>query len=158
SPLRAAELILGKTVPFAGIALINLTVVTVVALLWFKIPLRGSVPLLLAGSILYILSGLGLGLLISTFSSTQQEAFMSTFLVIMPAILLSGFLFPVSSMPGPVQWITIINPVRHYIDLVRGIFLKGSGFDILWTRLAALAFIGLTTLSIAALRFKRTSL
>lgn len=158
SPLRAAELILGKTVPFAGIALINLTVVTLVALLWFKIPLRGSVPLLLAASLLYILSGLGLGLLISTFSNTQQEAFMSTFLVIMPAILLSGFLFPVSSMPDAVQWITIINPVRHYIDVVRGIFLKGSGFDILWTRLAALALIGATTLSIAAVRFRRTSL
>ena len=158
SPLRAGEIILGKSIPFAGIALINLTIVTIVALLWFKIPLRGSVPLLIAASFLYILSGLGLGLLISTFSSTQQEAFMSTFLVIMPAILLSGFLFPVSSMPEPVQWITIVNPVRHYIDVVRGIFLKGSGFDILWTRLAALALIGCTTLTIAAMRFRKTSL
>jgi ABC-2 type transport system permease protein len=158
SPLRAFELILGKSVPFAGIAMINLTVVTVVALLWFKIPLRGSVVLLFTASLLYTLSGLGLGLLISTFSNTQQEAFMSTFLVLMPAILLSGFLFPISSMPEPVQWITIVNPVRHYIDVVRGIFLKGSGFDILWTRLAALALIGITTLSIATVRFRRTSL
>jgi ABC-2 type transport system permease protein len=158
SPLRAFEIILGKSIPFAGIGLINLTVVTVVALLWFEIPLRGSVALLFTASLLYILSGLGLGLLISTFSSTQQEAFMSTFLVLMPAILLSGFLFPISSMPEPVQWITIVNPVRHYIDVVRGIFLKGSGFDILWTRLAALALIGITTLSIAAMRFRKTSL
>jgi len=158
SPLRAHELILGKTLPFAMIALINLTVVTIVALLWFSIPLRGSVLLLLAASLLYILSGLGLGLLISTFSSTQQEAFMSTFLVVMPAILLSGFLFPVSSMPEPVQWITILNPVRHYIDVVRGIFLKGSGFFVLWPRLAALAVIGTTTLGIAAIRFRKTAL
>jgi ABC-2 type transport system permease protein len=158
SPLTAGELILGKTLPFAAIALINLVLVTSVALLWFSIPLRGSIPLLLAASALYILSGLGLGLLISTFSNTQQEAFLSTFMVVMPAILLSGFLFPVSSMPDPVQWITIVNPVRHYIDVVRGIFLKGSGIDILWPRLLALALIGGAALSLASLRFRRTAL
>jgi ABC-2 type transport system permease protein len=137
---------------------VNLILVTTVALLWFSIPLRGSVLLLLVASALYVLSGLGLGLLISTFSNTQQEAFMSTFLVVMPAILLSGFLFPISSMPDPVQWITIVNPVRHYIDVVRGIFLKGSGMDILWRELASLAVIGVATLGIATVRFRRTAL
>ena len=83
---------------------------------------------------------------------------MSTFLVVMPAILLSGFLFPVSSMPEPVQWITIVNPVRHYIDVVRAIFLKGSGVEVLWIPLTALAVTGVTTLTIAAIRFRRTAL
>jgi ABC-2 type transport system permease protein len=158
SPVGAAELILGKTVPFAVLGLVNLAIVTTIALLWFSIPLRGSVLLLVAASCLYIVCGLAIGLLVSTVSNTQQEAFMSTFMVVMPSILLSGFLFPVSSMPEPVQWITIVNPVRHYIDVVRGIFLKGSGIDILWTQLLALAAIGGILLTLATVRFRRTSI
>ncbi len=158
SPLQPAELILGKTIPFAVLGMVNLTIVTTVALLWFSIPLRGSIPLLVGASALYIVSGLALGLIVSTFSNTQQEAFLSTFMVVMPAILLSGFLFPVTSMPEPVQWLTMVNPVRHYIDVVRGIFLKGSGIELLWTKLAALAAIGAVMLTAAILRFRRTAL
>jgi ABC-2 type transport system permease protein len=158
SPLRASELILGKTIPFAVLGMVNLAIVTTVALLWFSIPLRGSVLLLIGASALYIVSGLALGLIVSTFSNTQQEAFMSTFMVVMPSILLSGFMFPVTSMPEPVQWLTMLNPVRHYIDVVRGIFLKGSGIELLWTKLAALAAIGAVMLAVAITRFRRSAL
>lgn len=158
SPLRARELLLGKTLPFAAIGLINLTLVTTVALLWFSIPLRGSVLLLVGISVLYILSGLGLGLLVSTISDTQQEAFLSTFMVVMPGILLSGFLFPITSMPKVIQWVTLVNPVRHYITCVRGIFLKGTGLEILWPHVLALALLGVGLLAVATVRLRRTSL
>ena len=135
SPLRPVELIAGKTIPFAVIGLVDLAMVTLLALLWFGVPFRGSPLLLLAGSVLYLLSGLGIGLLISTISRTQQEAFLASFLVYMPTILLSGFMFPVSSMPAVFQWLTLLNPVRHYLEIVRAIFLKGAGPAALWPQL-----------------------
>lgn len=155
SPITALELIAGKSIPFAVIGLFDLALVTAVAMLWFDIPFRGSALLLLAASILYILSGLGIGLFISTVSTTQQEAFMGTFLVFLPAILLAGFMFPVRSMPEIFQWITLANPIRHYLVIVRAIFLKGAGFQALWPHLAALALIGGTILTIAAARFQK---
>lgn len=157
SPMTPGELILGKTIPFAVIGLLDLVVVVVIALLWFDVPFRGSYLMLLLASLLYLMSGLGLGLLISTISQTQQEAFMASFLVFMPAILLSGFMFPVSSMPEVFQWLTLANPVRHYIESVRAIFLKGVGIDVLWPQLAALGVIGTGLLWIAARRFRNAS-
>ncbi|MCC7241351.1 MAG: ABC transporter permease, partial [Acidobacteria bacterium] len=120
SPLRPIELIAGKTIPFAIIGLIDLGIVFGIALLWFGIPFEGSVWLLLLASVLYLLSALGIGLFISTISRTQQEAFMASFLIFMPTILLSGFMFPVSSMPEIFQWLTLLNPTRHYLEIVRG--------------------------------------
>lgn len=157
SPMTPGELILGKTIPFAAIGLLDLVIVVAIALLWFDVPFRGSFVTLLLASILYLMSGLGLGLLISTISQTQQEAFMASFLVFMPAILLSGFMFPVSSMPLPFQWLTLANPVRHYIESVRAIFLKGVGVAVLWPKLAALAAIGSGLLWVAARRFRGAS-
>jgi len=157
SPLSPVELIIGKSVPFAIIGLVDLTVVTTIALLWFGIPFRGSFALLFLASALYILSGVGLGLLISTISKTQQEAFMSTLLVMMPAILLSGFMFPVSSMPELFQWITFVNPVRHYIEIVRSIFLKGTGLTSLWRQYLWLLILGSILLSFAATRFRKVA-
>lgn len=156
SPLTAGELIAGKTVPFAIVGLADLTIVTAVALYWFEVPFRGSFALLLAASALYILSALGIGLFISTISSTQQEAFMASFLVFMPAILLSGFMFPVTSMPEIFQWATLLNPVRHYIEIVRAVFLKGAGFDALSRQFAALALIGTSVLLFATTRFRKS--
>jgi len=156
SPLTPLELIAGKTIPFALIGLFDLTLVTTVALLWFHVPFQGNLVLLLAGSVLYLLSALGLGLLISTSCSTQQEAFMATFLVFMPALLLSGFMFPVSSMPQVFQWLTLLNPVRHYLVIVRGLFLKGAGFVALWPELLALLVLGVGLLSFATTRFRKT--
>ena len=157
SPLSSGELIAGKTIPFALTGLLQLTIVTVVALVWFQIPFRGNLLLLLLASVVYLLPVLGMGLLISTVANTQQEAFMVTFLIMMPTILLSGFMFPVSSMPEIFQWLTLMNPVRHYLKIVRGIFLKGTGFAPLWPHYAALLGMGIASLVLAARRFRKTS-
>ncbi|MDP1901029.1 MAG: ABC transporter permease [Rubrivivax sp.] len=156
TPLSAFELIAGKTIPFALIGLVDLLVVTAVALLWFEVPFAGNFLTLLLASVLYLLSGLGLGLLISTISKTQQEAFMTSFLVFMPIILLSGFMFPVSSMPEIFQWLTLVNPTRHYLEIVRGIFLKGVGIGVLWVQFLALAALGSVLLGFAGSRFRKT--
>jgi ABC-2 type transport system permease protein len=157
SPLTPGELILGKMIPFALIGLLDLGLIMAVALLWFKVPFRGSALLLLTASLLYLLSGLGIGLFVSTISHTQQEAFMAAFLVFMPSMLLSGFMFPVSSMPEAFQWLTLLNPMRHYLEVVRGVFLKGAGLDALWHQVLALAAMGGGILWLAASRFRRQS-
>jgi ABC-2 type transport system permease protein len=155
SPLTPGELIAGKTIPFALIGLVDLGLITAVGLVWFRVPFRGSVLLLLLASALYILAALGVGLFISTISRTQQEAFMAAFLVFMPTMLLSGFMFPVSSMPPVFQWLTYANPMRHYLEIVRGIFLKGAGLGALWTQFLALLLMGVGILWLAADRFRR---
>lgn len=156
SPLRPAELIAGKAIPFALLGLVDLVVITTVALFWFEVPFRGNFALLFLASLLFIASGLGVGLLISTISATQQEAFMASFLFFMPTILLSGFLFPVGSMPEVFQWLTLANPLRHYIEVVRAIFLKGTGIAILWPQMSALTLIGGAVFGAAIARFRRS--
>lgn len=155
SPLSPGELIAGKTIPFALIAFVDLALVTTLAILWFDVPFRGSLPLLLLASGLFLLPALGTGLLVSTVSATQQEAFLTVFLVFMPTILLSGFLFPVSSMPEVFQWLTWLNPLRHYLEIVRGVFLKGAGLDVLWPQHLALLALGVALLGLAANRFEK---
>lgn len=156
SPLRPHELILGKTIPFALIALVDLVLITGMALLWFRVPLRGSPLLLLAATLLFVACALGNGLLISTISKTQQEAFLSAFLVYMPMVLLSGFMFPVASMPRFFQVVTLANPMRHFLVVVRGIFLKGVGpLDVL-PELGALALFATVVLTLATRRFHRS--
>jgi len=157
SPLSPAELILGKTLPVVAIALVQLTLITTVALLWFRIPFEGSFVLLLVAALFYILSGLGVGLLISTVSATQQEAFMSMFFIFMPLIILSGFMYPIENMPVVFQYLTLLNPMRHFLVVVRGIFLKGAGIAVLWPQLLALAVMGTTLLFVAASRFRKTT-
>jgi ABC-2 type transport system permease protein len=156
SPLSAGELMLGKTIPVAGIALVQLTLVTTVALLWFHVPLRGSVPVLLLAAALFILAGLSFGLLISTVSATQQEAFLAMFLFLLPAIILSGFLYPISTMPEFFQRLTLVNPLRHFLEIVRGVFLKGAGLRELWVQFTVLTGMAVTGLFIATRRFRRT--
>jgi ABC-2 type transport system permease protein len=157
SPLSPAELIIGKTVPFAIIGLVDLVLIAAVALLWFRVPFEGSFLLLLLAGVLYLSSALGLGLLISTISSTQQEAVMTSFLVIMPLMLLSGFMFPVSSMPVAFQWLTLLNPLRHFLEIVRAIFLKGAGLTALWPQFLALLVMGAGLLGLATTRFHKTA-
>lgn len=157
SPLTPGELIAGKTIPFALIGLVDMVVVTAVALLWFRVPFAGNWFVLLAASLLYLVTALGMGLLISTVSATQQEAFLSSFLVLMPTILLSGFMFPVTSMPAAFQWLTLLNPMRHFLEIVRGIFLKGTGFAALWPQILALLAMGIGVLAFAATRFRKTA-
>jgi ABC-2 type transport system permease protein len=158
SPLTPTEFLLGKTLPVVLVALVDLLVISVVAVLWFGIPFRGSALVLLPAALCYILTGIALGLLISTISATQQEAFMTMFLFLLPAIILSGFFYPISSMPQVFQWITIVNPVRHFLTVVRSVFLKGGGFGDLWTQIAATGAIGVATMALALWRFSRSEI
>ena len=157
SPLTPGELIVGKTVPFAIICLADLVLIAAVALLWFQVPFRGSFLLLLLAGVLYLVSTLGLGLLISTFSNTQQEAVLTSFLFIMPLMLLSGLMFPVASMPIGFQWLTMANPVRHFLEILRAVFLKGAGLESLWRQFLGLTLIGVSVLVLATRRFHKTA-
>jgi ABC-2 type transport system permease protein len=155
SPLTPTELMLAKTIPVAVVGLVDLVLITVVARLWFGIPLRGSPLALLPPALLYILAGLAVGLLISTWSRTQQEAFMTMFLFLLPAIILSGFFYPISSMPAGFRAITLLNPVRHFLEVVRAVFLKGEGIAGLWSQHVALALIAAAAMTVAIRRFAR---
>jgi ABC-2 type transport system permease protein len=155
TPIRPIELMLGKILPFAVIGIIEVAFVTTAALLIFHIPFRGSVLMLLSASILFLLTGLGIGLFISTISDTQQQAMMSSFFFFMPAMLLSGFSFPIRNMPLPVQFLTFLNPLRYFMEIVRGVFLKGTGLEFLWPQLAALLVFGAAILGLSALRFHK---
>jgi ABC-2 type transport system permease protein len=155
TPLRPLELVAGKALPFALIGLVDLVLVTGLAVLWFRVPFAGSPLVLLGATVVFLASGLGLGLLISTVSKTQQEAFMSSYLVLVPAILLSGFMFPVHSMPPAFRWLSLANPLRHYLEIVRGVFLKGVGLEQLWPQHLALLLLGATFLGLAAGRFRK---
>lgn len=156
SPLTAGELIAGKTIPFALIGFMDLGLVTTVALLWFHIPFTGNGFLFFGASLLYLLSALGMGLFISAISTTQREAFMTTFLIFSPTLLLSGFMFPVRSMPFFFQVIAQLNPMTHYLVVVRGIFLKGAGVGVLWPRILVLAVMGAGILWMASWRFRKS--
>lgn len=155
TPLRPVELIFGKTVPYIIIAIAQIIVVTTLAVIWFKLPLAGSVALLFTAACLFLLSTLGVGLFISTISSTQQQAMMTTFFFILPFFMLSGFVFPIDNMPLFVQWLTYLNPLRHFLIIIRGIFLKGVGFSILWEQFAALVVIGIVLFTAAIRRFRK---
>lgn len=155
TPIRPAELILGKTIPFAAIGIFQLVLITTLAILVFDIPLKGSAFFLLATSMLFILCTLGLGLLISTVSGTQQQAMMTTLFVFQPFFMLSGFSFPIRNMPELAQWITYINPMRYFMDIVRGIFLKGVGLEVLWPQTLALVVLGTCILAFSVMRFKK---
>jgi len=156
TPIRPVELILGKTLPFVLIGFWDLILVMAAALLIFRVPFAGSFGLLCFAAFLFILTNLGAGLLISTVSKTQQQANMATFLLFQPFMMLSGFTFPIASMPQAIQWFTYINPMRYFLEIVRGIFLKGSGFDILWPNLLALGVFGVVILTISVQRFHKT--
>jgi ABC-2 type transport system permease protein len=155
TPIRPVEFILGKCAPFVAIGFADVVLVTLVGVFWFDIPIRGSFGLLLLGTALYLLSTLGTGLFISTVSETQQQAMMTTFFFFFPAMLLSGFVYPIANMPDVVQWLTVLNPLRHFLIIVRGVFLKGVGFEVLWPQLAALFAIGLSVMIFAIQRFHK---
>lgn len=156
SPIKPGEFILGKTLPFALFGFINVVLVSVVAVFWFDVPIRGNPFLLLISAALYLLNTLGVGLFISTVSRTQQQAMVTTFLFIFPAVLLSGFVFPILNMPEEVQWVTYLNPMRYFVIITRGIFLKGVGFDVLWPQMAALLGLGTVIVALTITRFKKT--
>lgn len=153
TPLARWELIVGKLLPYAAIGIFDVLLVTVVAVFWFQVPFLGSFPLLFACSLIYLLSTLGLGLFVSTISQTQQQASMTaTFFFLTPMIYLSGFTFPIENMPGWIQWVTYLIPLRYFLVIVRGIFLKGVGVAVLWPQIAALLACGLVLIALATLR------
>jgi ABC-2 type transport system permease protein len=155
TPLKPSELILGKTIPFIIIAQAQMVMVSVFAILWFDIPMVGSVPLLFGATCLFLLSTLGIGLFISTISSTQQQAMMTTFFFMLPFFMLSGFVFPIANMPTLVQWFTYMNPFRYILVIIRGIFLKGTGLEVLWPQFVALMILGLVVFAGAVSRFRK---
>ncbi len=155
SPLKPVELILGKTIPFAIIGFIDVLIVISLSFSLFKIPLNGNLPLLFFSMLLYLFNTLGVGLFISTVSKTQQQAMMTSFFFTMPAVMLSGFVFPIENMPKVIQYLTYINPVKYFLVIVNGIFLKGTGFSILWPNMLALGAIGFIILFISVIRFKK---
>jgi ABC-2 type transport system permease protein len=156
TPIRRWEFILGKTLPFALVGYLNVTMVTALAAFWFDIPIRGSLLLLGVATGVYLLSTLGFGLFISTVSRSQQQAMMSAFMFMFPAMLLSGFAFPIENIPESIQYLTWLNPLRHYLVIIRGIFLKGVGSAVLWPQIAVLAALGSAILAIAVYRFRKT--
>ncbi len=156
SPIRPFEFILGKTVPFFFIGLGDVALVTIFGTLWFDIPFAGNPLVLLLGATLFLLAAVGLGLLLSTFSRTQQQAFALNFFFINPLFTLSGFAFPIAAMPRVLQWFTFINPLRYFLVIVRAIFLKGVGLGALWPDLAALAALAAGMLAISVIRFRKS--
>lgn len=156
TPIRPAEFILGKTLPFFLIGLFDVVLIGAVGTLWFQVPFRGHISVLLTGAVLYLLCMLGAGLLISTVSSTQQQAMVTAFFFIMPAITFSGFGFPISTMPPWLQYMTYASPLRYFLIVLRGTYLKGVGMDTLWPQMAAMAGLGMLLLMLAALRFRKS--
>ncbi len=155
TPLRPIELILGKTIPFTLISIVQMVAVSLFAVFWFDIPMRGSVLLMFLGVCLFLLSTLGIGLFVSTISATQQQAMMTTFFFIVPFFMLSGFVFPIENMPHIVQWLTYLDPLRYMIVIIRGLFLKGVGMDVLWPQYLALVIMGLVVFAGAVGRFRK---
>jgi len=155
TPIRPFELILGKTIPFGVIAAFQMTFISVVGVLWFRVPIKGSLAVLALGTVVYLSAVLGIGLFISTITRNQQQAMMAAMLFDMPAIMLSGFMFPIDNMPRVFQYLTYINPLRYFLVIVRGIFLKGNGLDILWPQMVALFVLGSVIMTISSLRFRK---
>jgi len=153
TPLARWELITGKLLPYAVIGIIDVVLVLLVAINWFEVPMRGSITLLFGMCMIYLLSTLGLGLFVSTVSNTQQQAMMtSIFFFLMPMIYLSGFVFPIENMPAWIQPFTYLIPLRYFLEIVRGIFLKGIGLEVLWPQALALFTWGAVVLALATLR------
>lgn len=156
TPIRRSEFILGKTIPFFLIGLLDAALISTIGILKFSIPLRGSIGVLACGTVLFLLCVLGIGLFISTVSLTQQQAMMTSFFFIMPSVIFSGFGSPISSMPEFFQYLTYINPMRYYQIVLRSVYLKGVGLDVLWPEMAAMAVIGVSMLMVSVLRFQKS--
>jgi len=155
TPIRPWELIVGKMVPFALVGIVDFTLVVLVATLWFRVPLRGSIPFLYGAALLFLLPVLGLGLLVSTTSRTQQQAVLLNFFMTMPAVLLSGFIFPIANMPQWLQYMTYAVPLRYFLQILRGVFLKGAGPDVLWPQCLAMVGLGALFLTAGIVRFRK---
>ena len=155
SPIKPMEFIMGKTIPFAIIGFIDMLIVSIITIFWFGVPFKGNILFLYFAAFFYILCSLAVGIFISTISKTQQQAMMSFFLYFIPAILFSGFAFPIYAMPETIQFITYLNPLMYFIVIIRGVFLKGVGITVLWKELLVLIIIGVVLLKLSASRLSR---
>jgi ABC-2 type transport system permease protein len=156
TPIRRLEFILGKTVPFFLIGFLEASFISVVGILWFDVPFRGSIAVLALGTALFLLCALGIGLFLSTISSTQQQAMVSGFFFIMPAMVLSGFATPIAAMPEALQWLTYLDPLRFFLVVLRGVYLKGVGLHVLWPQMAAMMTFGVVMLTVSVFRFQKS--
>jgi ABC-2 type transport system permease protein len=155
TPIRPYELIIGKILPYAIVALLITLEVMVAGTFWFGVPIKGSPALLIAIAALFLVSTLGIGLLISTVANTQQEAFLLTFLTLLPAVFLSGFIYPIAAMPLALQIISGAIPLTYFLIVVRGIVIKGVDLPTLLPQVTALAAFGVVLITLASLRFKK---
>jgi ABC-2 type transport system permease protein len=155
TPIRPVELILGKTLPFVLVGFWDMFLAMIAALFQFHIPFAGNFALLIGATLLFLLTTLGAGLFISTVSRTQQQVNMATGLLFQPFFMLSGFTFPIRNMPVIAQWMTFLNPVRYFMEIVRGVFLQGAGVQALWPQMLALAVFGVAILWASVLRFHK---
>lgn len=157
APLSPWQIIAGKTIPFAMLGFIEMGVAMTFGVLWFSVPIVGSLPLLALMAAVFILTTLSLGIFISTLVETQQQALFVSWFFLVSFILLSGFFYPIDNMPGWVQVITYFNPLRYFIEILRELFLKGAGLDVLWPELASLAAIATAVFTLAIVRFRNRS-
>lgn len=155
TPIRPVELMLGKMLPFAVTGMIDFTIVLLVAKLWFHVPLRGSVPFLYLAALPFLICTLGTGLVISVFCKTQQQALITNFFFTMPAMLLSGFVFPIANMPKVLQWLTYAVPLRYFLEIIRGVFLQGVGPHVLWRQCVAMVGIGVVLVFFGVRGFRK---
>ncbi len=155
TPIRPVELVIGKMAPYVGIAFIDFGLILFLGALWFRVPIRGDLGLLVALSGLFLLSSLGFGLLISTVASTQREAMLLTYFMLLPSIFLAGFLFPIQAMPRVLQWLSYLIPLRYMLVILRGIIVKGVGIEPLWDEALALVLFGVAVMGLAAWRFRK---
>jgi ABC-2 type transport system permease protein len=155
SPIKPIEFIMGKTIPFAIIGFIDMFIVSLITIFWFGVPFKGNILFLFFAGFFYILCSLAVGIFISTISKTQQQAMMSFFLYFLPAMLFSGFAFPIYAMPDIIQLITYANPLMYFIEIIRGVFLKGVGITVLWKDILVLLVIGVVLLYLSVRRLSR---
>jgi ABC-2 type transport system permease protein len=156
TPIQSWQLLLGKLTPFAIIGLVQMSLATAITVYGFGVPLRGSFLVLVGLTLLFVLSNLGLGLLVSTLVSNQQQAMMgAAFGAMVPMLYLSGLIFPIENMPRAIQYVTYAIPLRYYADIIRGVFLRGSGLSVLWPEAVTLLLMGSAILTAAALRFRK---
>ncbi len=156
TPIRGTEFILGKTIPYMITGYISMSVMLVVAYFLFGVQVKGSLVLLYGLTGIFLAGNMGIALIVSGSASTQQQALLTTFLILMPCVMLSGFMFPVSNMPDPVRYATVLNPIRWYLEILRGIVMKDAGVSALWYAIAAQSALSVSFLTIAISRFKKT--
>ena len=155
TPLRPVEILIGKSIPGILIGLIEGSFIIAMVVFWFEVPLRGSLGALYLGMFLFLLSAVGIGLMISSLAVTQQQGILGAFLFLVPAVILSGFATPISNMPEAVQYLTLINPMRYFMVILRGVFLEGDSYALLFDQYWPMAIIALVTLSLAGWLFRR---